>query len=488
MRLVACVTLISALVALDLAAQQPLPRSARPSGRRPAAIGAPPVGLSASGTPSTAVLAWQAPAGVAGFDVYRAFAPGGNWTKLTLAPIAGTTFTDGSGFQFGQVYIYRVVSLFADGSFGNADLQFQPPPPANPTWVTAVQQGSNVIVSWAPVLGATRYKITGGPPAQGYREVAPPGTSSTYQNVPAGYYGWQVGASFDPGAIETGAVQWPSASLSVVAASARYRVLITGLSVVRKTADDPLHYDGIDDEVFVAAQAVVLDRQTGAVLGTQATKSWTYGDINNPPRLQAGSASSHGGLLSGDKLPAGDPTVPVGAATSGAIPLLVFDGILADGRQDLLIFPSVWEVDHGNGTLFNDWLANVPNMRRSTTVAPDPVPGSLFPVHLATGDLWYSAQDVFPASSWQDKVRLDRPIGSLMGKPTLRLLGPATFNFQFQPRVFQLRREEIEPRLATPFIATNGAKGIKLSIEFREGNELFLWGDYMLHLWIERVP
>ncbi|MBC7790781.1 MAG: fibronectin type III domain-containing protein [Anaerolineae bacterium] len=463
--------------------QRPVPIDVSPvtKTRSLASTGAPPVALAATGTPSTATLTWQSPAGATGFDVYRAPAPSGNWVKLANAPVTVTSFTDASGFRHGEAYVYRVVSLFADGLSGNADLHFQPPVPQNPAWVKAIQQGSSVVVSWAPVPGATRYKVSGGPPSQGYRQIAAPGSSVTYQNVPVGSYQWIVGTSFDPGAMETPAIQWPAVNLSVISASTRYRVLITGLSVLRKTSDDPLHYDGVDDEVFVAAQAIVLDRQTGAAVVSKVSKSMNYGDVNNPPRIQAGSGSSHGGLNTGDKLPSGDPTQPSGQPTIG-FPLLAFDGTLTDGRDEVLIFPSIWEIDYGNGAAYVDWLTNVPQMRLTTEAAPNADPASPFPAYLATGEVLFYAQEA-PAG---DMVRWDRPIGSRIKTSS----GPALFRYityQYRPRVFRLQREELEPRLATPSIAANGAKGIALSIQFKEDHS-WLWGDYLLHLWIERVP
>jgi hypothetical protein len=479
--------LVSTLAALEAPAQRGTPIPVVPRTiRTPAATGAPPAALTATGTPSTATISWQWPAGATGFDVFRALAPSGNWAKLTAAPIAVTSFNDGSGFAYGQAYLYRVVALYADGSYGNADVAFQPPAPVNPAWVKATQQGSSVTVSWASVPGASRYIVAGASAADG-REIQAPGTSVTYQNVAAGSHRWIVGARFDPGAVETPAAQWPAALLVVTPASARYRVLITGASVVRKSADDPLHYDGIDDEVFFAAQSLVLDRQSGAVVGKQVSKSMNFGDVNNPPRVQAGTASNHGGLLSGDRLPAGDPTQPSGQVTSSVLPLLVFDGTLTDGRDDVLIFPSIWETDHGNGTLYNDWLTKVPQMRASTTAAPDPVPGSSFPVFMATGELVYTAQLGW---NWQDDIRLDRPLGSAMGTVNNYSsgLGGNVNTYHYQPRVIVLRREELESRLATPFVASNGAKGIQLSIGLKEEVTRYLLADYVLHLWIERLP
>jgi len=485
MRIIGSVVLLSALAALQLAAQRPLDKTVatRTTTLAGGATGAPVVALTAMGTPSTAALSWQWPAGATGFDVYRALAPSGGWGKLNLAPATITSFTDISGFSFGQAYLYRVVSLYKDGSYGNADLAFQPPLPQNPTWVKAVQQGSSVTVSWAAVPGAARYIVAGGSAAEG-RDIAAPATSVTYLNVPAGSYKWIVGARFNPGSVETPAAQWPVAGLVVAAASARYRVIITGFSILRGTADDPLHKDGMNDEVFVAAQALVLDRRTGALIGKQVSQSMGYGDVYNPPRIQAGSASPHGGLLTGDKLPSGDPTQISGPVTTTMLPLLAFDGTLTEGQDDVLIFPSIWEVDHGNGTVYSDWLSKIPLMRLGKYEAPDPIQGNPFPIYQASEEILYTSQEGW---NWQDEIRMDRPIGSLKGE--VSGTGAGNYNtYHYQPRVFRLNREELELRLATPFVASNGAKGLALSIELKEEVSEYLLGDYVLHLWIERVP
>lgn len=137
------------------------------------------------------------------------------------------------------------------------------------------------------------------------------------------------------------------------------------------------------------------------------------------------------------------------------------------------------------GPVYSYWLTKVPYMQPSAEAAPDQShqpPSSRF----ATGDVTYVAQEGFDGS--QDEIRLDCPLGSLKIAATSSGKGVKanTNTYQFRPRVDRLQREELETRLATPFVANNGARGLQLSIEFKEASYC-LAGDYVLHLWIERV-
>lgn len=73
------------------------------------APGAPTVSVASASGPNRVVLNWSAPSstGIGGYNVYRASAAGGPYTKLNPSPIAGTTYTDTS-VVVGTRYWYRV--------------------------------------------------------------------------------------------------------------------------------------------------------------------------------------------------------------------------------------------------------------------------------------------------------------------------------------------------------------------------------------------
>jgi len=178
---------------------------------------APPTSLIVSGTPVMASLSWQSPAGwtPTGYTVLRKTVGTSVSTLLTTSAISATRFDDQSGFVAGESYEYVVTALSGNPlAFGTAQVQLTPPAPQNVSNLLAQQTGSTVTLSWAAVPGASTYLVTG--PAAASQQV--PGTQNltTYSNLAAGTYTWSVGALYNPGAIATPAVSWPSVTFTVL--------------------------------------------------------------------------------------------------------------------------------------------------------------------------------------------------------------------------------------------------------------------------------
>ena len=125
--------------------------------------------------------------------------------------------------------------------------------------------------------------------------------------------------------------------------SGKFRVLVTGFVVHGATRDDPLELDGKGDEVYVSA----MSRDTyGSPPVDRYVASKTYGDVNSQHgRVQAGSASSKGGLRAGDHVPA-DPTSAAGSVSDFELPLLAWQGTLVRGKTTVIIAPILWESDN----------------------------------------------------------------------------------------------------------------------------------------------
>lgn len=173
--------------------------------------GPAPIAVTVTGTPATADLSWQAPAGATSYDVYRSFGPNGVSTKLTPSPITATKFADRSGLDYRATYTYRVVAIFADGRYGSADVGFTPPKPQNPAWVRAGGSNGRVTVAWEPVPGVSGYSVAG--IRENEFRVVPAGTTSvTYTDLPAGPKNFKVGSRYDPGNVTTPASEWTTAS------------------------------------------------------------------------------------------------------------------------------------------------------------------------------------------------------------------------------------------------------------------------------------
>jgi hypothetical protein len=120
---------------------------------------APPTNLTATGTPATASLRWDAAPGATGYYVSRTDAAGAT-AKLTPTPLAATSFEDRSGgVRPGTGYVYHVTAAYPDGGLGTAELSFTTPAAAVPTELRLEGQGEARKLVWSPVAGAASYVI-----------------------------------------------------------------------------------------------------------------------------------------------------------------------------------------------------------------------------------------------------------------------------------------------------------------------------------------
>jgi hypothetical protein len=138
----------------------------------------------------------------------------------------------------------------------------------------------------------------------------------------------------------------------------RYRVLVEGFSVSAQTWDNVLQSDGKGDEVFLSARVAYMDRNGKDLAPRTEFRSATMGDTNGfSSRVRAGTASDQGGIVSGNTFPDPLDLTAFGPATSPSFtpPLTLWEGDLVQGRQAVVITPSIWEWD-GSGDVFGGWL------------------------------------------------------------------------------------------------------------------------------------
>ena len=163
-----------------------------------------------------------------------------------------------------------------------------------------------------------------------------------------------------------------------------FRVILTGYTVDRQTADNILEADGKGDEVFILAEVAQYDRYSQTIPGITSAAfrpgytgelraggeltlrrslvSVLMGDVNNqnnPPRIQAGSASDRGGLRTGDRFPTNEPWMLGSEPTSDRPPMLLWEGQLRQGRDLVIIVPTIWEWDGGNVALRQQFTADI---------------------------------------------------------------------------------------------------------------------------------
>jgi len=187
---------------------------------------------------------------------------------------------------------------------------------------------------------------------------------------------------------QTGAAKEKESRTATAAArqddAGRFRVTLTGFTVNRQTEDNILETDGKGDEVFILADVAQYDRYTqdlpgipgaatrlgyndnlhggGNVTLRRSLVSVVMGDVNNqnnPPRIQAGSASSLGGLRTGDRFPTNEPWILSSEPTADRPPMLLWEGELRRGRDLVTIVPTVWEWDGGNAALRQQFAAEI---------------------------------------------------------------------------------------------------------------------------------
>ena len=109
--------------------------------------------------PAALVFSWEAVSGATGYQIDAAAVPEGPWTPLVPAPIAATQFAYTP--PAGTLTYYRISAALSLAVSPNATIMpFIYQIPLNPLGVSAAQSGSNVIVSWNPVRGASGYTVS----------------------------------------------------------------------------------------------------------------------------------------------------------------------------------------------------------------------------------------------------------------------------------------------------------------------------------------
>jgi hypothetical protein len=253
----------------------------------------------------------------------------------------------------------------------------------------------------------------------------------------------------------------------------RFRVTLTGFTVNNQTEDNVLEMDGKGDEVYVLTEVAQYDsylqkpntlpgaiirlgdndslRGNGYLTDRRSLVSVLMGDVNNqnnPARIQAGSASTLGGLRTGDRFPTNEPWRMSGPPSANRLPMSLWEGELR-GRDLVVIVPTIWEWDGGNQQLRTQFTEEIDRYFVPTSF--DPFRGVIW------GGL--TGVDTFGAG--------DRPIGMLANK------------FWF-PRALVLNLDTAQRAATTS--PSNVGTGVD-EIRYFAGDE-----SYSLYFKIERLP
>lgn len=437
--------------------------------------------------PAIHTVMWDRLSGVSGYLVDRKTpTTNGQWQRATPQLILAETFVDSNLVKPGSSY--QITAIYPAGRQGATVFVYaNPPQPQVPTGFTAQQIGpGQVRLTWQPVTFAAGYRLFGfGQPATG---TFLPATQTTFSDLADGNYSWTITADYRIGYV---GANLPAASIVLKTVTTKYRVVANGFRVVHATYDDMLQRDGKGDEVFGAFMMFHINRASSQVLDRDLRHTLVHGDVNGQSgRVQAGTASSMGGLVTGDFFPAvTDPSQRYGAQpTDTQFPFLVWQGTLTDQQDAVIIFPTLWEWD-GNSQGYDQWYSN--EMTQAPNILTDPVvrqslssptiqliapAGS---TGVAGGPAISVGQVVAMANLDLQAVLLagsfDRPIG-VMGLSTAPKL---------PRRAIVLTREKIETTLGLKPSASSGIMAVAL-VDAPWIPDL--QGSYVLYLQVERIP
>jgi len=503
----ACIAL-APLLAASLDAQRTEPVAKAPSTPLPRSaivpvVVAPPApkGVVVTGTQVIVTVVWQSVPGVASYVVIRRL--NNNTVKQASLPATATRWID-VGTRPSTDYTYVVDAIYPDGRDAFTEVPFKTPLAENPRLVKATQVGAHQVqLTWEPVSGVSYYMVFGPGSNVGGMKVAPATSPSVLvMGVSAGLRVWNVGSYYDPDpqlwssvgyspyagprAFSTPGADFTAVRLTVIDPTApappvvpsssapfgdNYQVVATGFRVNHQTFDDPLQLDGKGDEAYAAFMSFQFNLTTGRQVGDfQARVTPVFGDLNDQPprsgRVNAGSASPAGGLVTGDVVPPGDPTQRYGRQVSSELfPFLIWRGPLIAGQDAVLILSTMWESD-GNNDAYLQWHRDEVNSLARTWADPM-VLQALKAKQLAL---------VMPTSGSQTTVSLlkqDRPIGLQRSGPFLTL-----------PRwAIVLTREMLD----NAFAAAGGASIVRMQIPFVDAPGPDLQGSYVLYIDVERI-
>jgi hypothetical protein len=145
----------------------------------------------------------------------------------------------------------------------------------------------------------------------------------------------------------------PSPTPAPVVTSARYRLVATGFRVVNPTFDNVLDQDGKGDEIYGGFAMFHVNRVNGQVLDQDLRRTKVHGQIIPFfDRFAAGSASTAGGLASGDAYPASSLSAAPGSQT---FPFVIWEGTLTNAQDAVVILPTLWEWDNDDSS-YDAWF------------------------------------------------------------------------------------------------------------------------------------
>jgi hypothetical protein len=405
--------------------------------------------------------------------------PGQPTSESSIAPSPGAQTTIAAGAT--RERTYTAIAPNTSGTLTAVAPTAAPAPgpatatAADPNGFSATLQGTKVALTWQAVPGVSWYLLGG--PGMGQYGQQVQGTSYSFDTPGPGEHEWTVAslAGQGQGPLNNW-VGWPKAKLSIapeVVHSARYRVTVIGFHVNEESIDDWWSWDGKGDEVYLAAYVGLKDRRNDIVSMRGHVQTVIYGDVNNlPGRIEAGTRSNLGGLQTGDSYPenAGS-TLPAAGPEPDRIPLLVWEGPLTDGADELVVAPSIWESDQHDQHYIRWW-------QKMDQIIPEFFNDSSVKANVTSPGLQSATARELDVGIPGPGV--DRPIG-------MRPVG-ASIGWIRQQAVV-LTREKIEAALNSPYSVGGPPVGvIPVALTDWPAPNVGLGAGYTMYLRVQRLP
>ncbi len=263
-------------------------------------------------------------------------------------------------------------------------------------------------------------------------------------------------------------------------AEGNFRVTLNGFVVKQQTADHAFEVDGKGDEVYLRADTRLLAKN-GATVAQDDYSSVVLGDTNGfPARAKAGSASTKGGLRTGDGFPTATPWVRSGALTNDPpkdgqqiLPPLTAGNVkLVAGQNGYSVTPSVWEWDGGR-SFFNNFV---------DAIAKNGADASRIVSFIAGGDQSFEdrLQNALEKSLPALKGLIDGTVGVAQDRPVG--MADSGQDFIFNSKSLLLNYDVADRISKTTF---SHGKGV-LALEYQDSQRIG-GGRYAVYLQVERL-
>ncbi len=135
----------------------------------------------------------------------------------------------------------------------------------------------------------------------------------------------------------------------------RFRVTLSGFHIFAVKGIRPPR-----GHTYYAAAKVLKYSQWGAILSHETKKTRLIGHRRKfPSSIKGGTATPNGGFRNGDVYPGSPPYMAL-SAYPDRLPLLVWEGVLEEGGDVLVVEPTLWEKRNGED-IFRVWHEQFPS-------------------------------------------------------------------------------------------------------------------------------